>query len=267
VVLAFALTMAANVPFALAYMGTIPMRLPLWRTIELQTAVRFSNLAVPGVGGAAVQIRYLQKQGATVAEAVAAGALLSNVSSTVTEIGVFALAFVLAPQSIHLGKINTSNLVEVILIVVLIVGVLAGLTFGIAKIRRRVMPPLRQAGSTLWQALRSPRQLLLMIGGNAAATILEGMMVLACLEAYGARLSLWTVLAVNIAVGTLASLVPVPGGPTAVGAVGLSGAFISLGVSKNAAVAAVLTKQIIDQFLPAVPGWFATRHLIDHDYL
>jgi undecaprenyl-diphosphatase len=267
VVVAFGLSMASNLPFAVAYMGTISMRLPLWRTTELQTAVRFSNIAVPGVGGAMVQIRYLQKQGVSLAEAVAAGGLLSTVSFTVVQIGIFALALVLAPQAIHLGSIDPHDLVVLVLIVVLAVVAVAGLAFGIPKIRRVVVPPLERAGSTLWSAVRSPRQLLMLFGGNAVATVLSGFVFLACLEAFGAGASLWTLLAINIGVGTIASLVPVPGGSTAVGAVGMSGALIAVGLTKNVAVAAVLAQQLVYIFLPAVPGWLATRHLIDHDYL
>jgi len=130
-----------------------------------------------------------------------------------------------------------------------------------------VLPPLHQAGSTLWAAIRSPRQLLLLLGGNAAATFVTSFVLLSCLEAYDTQLSLWTLLVVNIAVGTIASLVPIPGGPTAVGAIGISGALVTLGVPNEKAVAAVLTYQVVNTFLPAVPGWFATRDMISHDYL
>ena len=267
VVVAFALAVGNNVAYAVAYMGTISMRLPFWRTAEMQTAVRFSNLAVPGVGGAAVQIRYLQKQGADLASAVAAGGFLSGFSNIVAQLGIFVLALVLAPNSIDLGKVDTSNAVQLLLIVILVVVAAIGLLLGIPKIRRAVLPPLHQAGSTLWAAIRSPRQLLLLLGGNAVATFVTAFILLACLEAYGAHLSMWTLLVVNIAVGTIASLVPIPGGATAVGAIGISGALVTLGVPNEKAVAAVLTYQVVNTFLPAVPGWFATRHLIGHDYL
>jgi uncharacterized membrane protein YbhN (UPF0104 family) len=267
VVIAFALSMANTLPFAVAFMGTIAMRLPLWRTTELQSAVYFSNIAVPGVGGAVVQIRYLQKQGAGLAEAVAAGGLISTAAFTLVQICIFALALVLAPQAIHFGNINIHDLVVLVLIVVLAVVAFGGLAFGIPKIRRAVMPPVAQATSTLWGVIRSPRQLLLLLGGNAAATVVSGFAFLACLEAFGASVSLWTLLAIYVGIGTIASLVPIPGGSTAVGAVGMSGALIAAGLSKDVAVAAVLTQQLVTVFLPAVPGWVATRNLIDHDYL
>ena len=73
--------------------------------------------------------------------------------------------------------------------------------------------------------------------------------LLACLEAFGASVNLWTVVALNIFIGTIASLVPVPGGGTAVGSVGLSGGLTAVGVPTEIAVAAVLANQLAQ--LPA----------------
>ena len=61
--LALSLSLATNIPSAVALMGTVPRPLPLWRTAELQLSMSFSNLAVPAVGGMAAQVRFLQKQG------------------------------------------------------------------------------------------------------------------------------------------------------------------------------------------------------------
>jgi uncharacterized membrane protein YbhN (UPF0104 family) len=61
--------------------------------------------------------------------------------------------------------------------------------------------------------------------------------------------------------------VPIPGGGTAVGTVGLSAVLVSFGVAKDVAVAAVLANQLVYYYLPALPGWFATRDLVRRDYL
>ena len=70
---------------------------------------------------------------------------------------------------------------------------------------------------------------------------------------------IWTLLALSIATATLASLVPIPGGGTALSSVGLSGALTGFGVPTEAAVAAVLLNQVVVSYLPAIPGWFATE--------
>jgi len=75
------------------------------------------------------------------------------------------------------------------------------------------------------------------------------------------------VLAVSLGVGTLVALTPVPGGGTAAGAVGLAGVLAGLGLSTQAAVAITLANQLVVTFIPALPGWFATRHLLRRNYL
>jgi uncharacterized membrane protein YbhN (UPF0104 family) len=88
-----------------------------------------------------------------------------------------------------------------------------------------------------------------------------------CLYAFGGEMNFWTLLAINIFVGTIASLVPIPGGGTAVASVGMSGALTAAGISTEIAVAAVLANQLVANFIPAVPGWFATNNLLHDDYL
>ena len=52
---------------------------------------------------------------------------------------------------------------------------------------------------------------------------------------------------------------PIPGGGTAVSSVGMSGALTAVGIPTEVAVAAVLANQLVANFIPAVPGWFATK--------
>jgi undecaprenyl-diphosphatase len=267
VLLAFALSMATNVAFAVALLGTVPTRLPLGPTTELQVAMSFSNLAIPGVGGTAVQVRFLQKQGVDLASAVAAGGLLSQAASIVTQLALFGLAVWLAPNRLRLGSLNGTGLLRFLVIAALVLGVVAAAVLGVPRLRRAVLPPVERAASTIWEALRSPRRLVLLIGGNVAAAVLYGFCLFACLAAFGVTVSFWSLLAVNIALGTLASLIPIPGGGAAVGSVGLSGALVAFGVSSEVAVAAVLANQLVVNYVPAIPGWFATKGLVRRGYV
>ncbi len=227
----------------------------------------FSNLAIPGIGGVALQIRYLQKQGVPLASAVAAGGFLSGFVNTIEQLVLFVIALVLSPASVQLGDIPTSSVVDVVLVVVLLAGVAAGLLFGIPRIRRRVLPPVGEALHTLGSAMRSPRRLGLLFVGNVLATLLYAFVLIACIAAFGGHVSFWTVLVLNIGIGTIAAMVPVPGGNTAVGAIGMTGALTTVGVGTEIAVAAVLLDQIVVTYIPAVMGWFATRHLMEQDYI
>jgi hypothetical protein len=52
-----------------------------------------------------------------------------------------------------------------------------------------------------------------------------------------------------------------------VGTVGLSAVMVASGVREDIVVATVLANQLIYFYVPAIPGWFATRHLARQDYL
>ena len=101
----------------------------------------FSNLAVPGIGGLGMQVRFLQCQGIDLSSAVAAGGLLSTVGSLVSALLLFVVAIAVEPTHIDLHLLPTSGLAELILGVVLVVGVVVGVVAGIPRLRRAVLGP------------------------------------------------------------------------------------------------------------------------------
>jgi undecaprenyl-diphosphatase len=262
VTVAFVLGLATDVAFGITFLGNVPIRLPVWPSVELQSAMSFSNLAVPVAADTALQVRFLQKNGLDLSSAVAAGGILSSVSEIVVQVGLLFLAIWLAPDQIDFGRIDTTQIVVVVLGVVLLLGVATAVIFGVRRIRRRVLPPIQRALATVWGAVRTPSRLALLIGGNVVAQCLYAASLLACVHAYGASINFWTLLALNIGISVIASLVPIPGGGTAVSAVGLAGMITAFGVPTAVASAAVLTHQLAVTYLPAVPGWFATNDLV-----
>ena len=262
VTLAFVLGLATDVAFGITFLGNVPIRLPVWPSIELQSAMSFSNLAVPVAADTALQVRFLQKNGLDLGSAVAAGGILSSVSEIIVQVGLLFLAIWLAPDSIDFGRIDTNQIVVVVLIAVLLIGVAMAVVFGIRRIRRRVLPPIQRALGTVWAAVKTPSRLALLIGGNVVAQCLYAASLLACVHAYGSSINFWTLLALNIGISVIASLVPIPGGGTAVSAVGLAGMMTAFGVPAAVASAAVLTHQLAVTYLPAIPGWFATNDLV-----
>jgi undecaprenyl-diphosphatase len=264
---ALAASMATNLALAVGLMGTTRLRLPLLATTEVQVGMSFSNLVMPVVGGSAMQIRFLQRQGANLAAAIAAGGLLAAAGSVVTQLPIFVLAAAVTPDHLDLGNISAVGGLEALLAVVLALGIVSALAFGVPRLRRVVLPALKTGASTVATALRSPRQLGLLAAGNAGAAILYCVCLFACLRAFGATSSIWTLLALSIGVRLLGALVPVAGAGAAVSAIGLSGALVAVGIGKDVAVTAALANQLVVTYLPAIPGWFATRNLIAHDYL
>jgi glycosyltransferase 2 family protein len=262
VLLALALGILTDVAFAVAFLGTVPVRIPLWPAIELQSSMSFSNLAVPVAADAAIQIRFLQKFGLDLASAVAIGGVFSSVSEIFVQVVLFGVALWLSPDSINFGRIDTNQIVVLVLIVIFVVGVAAGVVFGVRRIRHAVVPHIVRAATSVWNAMKSPSRVALLLGGNIAANCLYAASLLACLHAFGASVDFWTLLAMNIGISLIASLVPFPGGGAAVSAVGLTGLLHAVGVPTAEATAAVIAHQLAVSYLPAIPGWFTTNDLV-----
>src|SRR6185312_10568162 len=248
-IVAMIISLLTNFATAIALMGTVPINLPLLRTAELQLSMSFSNLAVPAVGGMAAQIRFLQKQGVDLASAVASGGLLINVGNIVAQILLLGVAILLAPTKIHVEPIDTQKLLTFVLLVILVLVFVVGLVLGIPKLRKLVVPPTKAAMTTLWEALRSPRRVAFLLGGNAINALMYAAVYAACIAAFGGSINFWTLLSLNIIISTLASLVPIPGDNTAVSSVGMSGALAAVGVPTSIAVAAVLADQLVSSFI------------------
>jgi undecaprenyl-diphosphatase len=262
VLLAVALGFGTDVAFGITFLGNVPIRLPVWRSIELQSAMSFSNLAVPVAADSAMQVRFLQKNGLDLSSAVAAGGLLSTVSEIIVQVGLLFVALWLAPDDIDFGRIDTTQIVVVVLSVVFLIGVAAAVVFGVRRLRESALPPIRRAALTVWGAIRTPSRLALLVVGNIVAQCLYAASLLACLAAFDASVNFWTLLALNIGISVIASLVPIPGGGTAVSTVGLAGMVTAFGVPAPAASAAVLAHQLAITYIPAIPGWFATNDLV-----
>ena len=262
VALAFVLGMLTDAAFAVAFLGTVPTRVGLWPSVLLQSSMSFSNLAVPIAADAAMQIRFLQRHGLDLTSAVATGGVLSSVSEIVVQVGLLFLAIWLAPDKIDFGNIETDQIVVIALIAIFLIGVAIAIVFSIRSIRRAVVPKVTHAARTVWDAVKTPGKLALLIGGNVAAQCFYAGSLLACLAAFGESVNFWTLLALNIGISMIASLVPIPGGGTAVAAIGLAGMLTAFGVPESATAAAVLAHQLAVSYIPAIPGWFATRALL-----
>ena len=232
------------------------------RSLEALFAAAFSNLAVPGVGSTAVQVRFLQLQGVDLASAVAACAVLANIANVVVQGALFLGALAFTPVTFDTAAIDLNDAASLVLLVVFLAGVCIAVAFGVPRFRHHTLPPTRRGIETVRTALRSPRQITLLVVGNLCAALMSSLCLFAAVRAYGGSVEYWSLLVANIVVGTVASLIPVPGGNTLVSAVGLSGALVMLGVPETVAVAAVITQQLIAGYLPALPGWFATKDLL-----
>ena len=263
----FALVLATNIGFALGLAGSIRRRLPFWPNLKLQTAGVFSNLALP-FGSQALQVRFLQKQGVDGATAVAAGGIINLAAGTVTQLVLFFVALEASPRTIDLGQIPTGTITTVLIVATAGILLASLVVLAVPALRRKVAAadqpgrPQHRRGA----AQPSPDRLAAR-AVSASPTPSTACPCTRPCAAFGVHASVWSLIAVNLGVTLVAALVPFPGGGTAVGSVGLSGALVALGIPETEAVGAVLVYQVISQYLPALPGWLALRSLVAHDEL
>jgi uncharacterized membrane protein YbhN (UPF0104 family) len=207
-------------------------------------------------------VRFLQKHGVDLASALAVGGVYSTVSEFVIQAAIFGIALLLAPTQVDVGTVPVGAVVAAAAVIVGLLVVAGAIVFGIRRIPRRVVPHLTRAGRTTLEAMRSPRRIALMILGNVVAQLLYALSLLLCLYAFGSSAPFFTLLALHVGISVVAGLVPVPGLDTAVSTLSMSGALVAVGVDGPAAAAAVVANTLVMDYVPAIPGWFATNHLI-----
>ena len=106
--LAFLVGHAQFIVQATATMFVVPMTLPFWPLLTLQTASQFISLAVPSAAGrAAMNMAFLRKFGVSVTEAVAQGAI-DGFSAFLIQVVIMILAIVVGDVDLNLD-IDTSE--------------------------------------------------------------------------------------------------------------------------------------------------------------
>ena len=265
--LAMVVSLATNVAYALALQGTVTVRLPLIPTTEVQLGMSFSNLAVPGIGGQGMQIRFLQKLGVDLSSAVAAGGVLSSVGGLIAALGCFGVALVVEPARVDLSLIPTNGLLLVSLLVVgggrdrqrdRGVGPRRACARGAAAATRRRDHVGRAA---LARAPRAPHR-------RQRRRHRHGDVVPRAVPARVRRprrrsgrcsrpTSAWS--------RSRRSCRSPAVGPRWARS-GCRRCWCR-SACREIAVAGVLANQLIFYYLPAIPGWFATRDLVRRDYL
>mgnify|MGYP001158011986 CR=1 FL=1 len=257
------LASAATYPMAAMQLaGASRARLPAASTIAAQVAAAVPGVVAPGaIGGAGLNVRYLERSGLSRADALAAVTLantaafavhvaaLGTIGGIVTGIGVAAVP---APPRWAL------------LAAVIAVAALAGAVFW-ARLGRR-LPGRRLAGEVrelaggLLAALRRPRQAILLLGGSAGITAGYVLALWCSLRAFGAPLSPLRAAAAYLAGAAAGAVSPTPGGLGAVDAA-LTGGLIRLGVPGATAVLGVVAFRLVTYWLPVLPGAAALRAL------
>ncbi|PRY39356.1 undecaprenyl-diphosphatase [Geodermatophilus tzadiensis] len=252
----------------LSIVGAVPARLRLPTTFVAQLASSFaSKLAPAGLGGMALNVRYLQRSGVDLPVATS-GVGLSYAGGSVVHVFLMVVFAVWAGQSAF-GSLRLPR-PEAVLWGVLAVLALAAAVFAVPAVRRlvvaRVVPLAHRSVQAIGAALRRPGKLALLLGGAAVITLGYLVCLYLSTRAFGGGVDLATVGVVYLAGAAVAAVAPTPGGLGALEAALIAG-LVAAGMDHTVAVPAVFLYRLATFWLPILPGWAAFAWLRRSDYV
>ncbi|NDR52817.1 MULTISPECIES: lysylphosphatidylglycerol synthase domain-containing protein [unclassified Actinomyces] len=255
-------SLATYVGAGLALVAFSPVKLPLWKSTEVHLASSVVSLVAPaGVGGAAINLRFLARKGVPTAIGVATVALVQVVQFVVTVV----LLIIVAATT---GQSTSLTLPSgwVLVIAVALVAVVATALF-IPKVRswvwEKIEPTYRQVWPRLVWVMSNPGRLALGIGGTLLLSLSYILSFGASLWAFGHTLS-FSVLAITyLAANTVGSVVPSPGGIGPV-EVALTAGLVTAGVPNGVALSTAVVYRLVTFWVPIPVGWLSLHRLQRH---
>jgi uncharacterized membrane protein YbhN (UPF0104 family) len=259
-ILGLGLSAATYVAATWSLSGFVAARLHFGRTLLAQLAGSFVTLVAPAaVGGAALNIRYLQRRGipAPVAAASVGVEQMAAFGLHVVLLLVFAAIAGTAPKS----PLSPPTWAYFALagLVALALAVLA-VPAGRRLLRARLSPMLGQVLPRLLQVAQHPAKLAQGAGG---ALLLSGAYIAclaSCVAAFGGAVPVATIAVVYLTGSAIGSIFPTPGGLGAVEAA-LTAGLTAAGVRGAAAASTVLLFRVLTFWLPVPAGWAALKML------
>ena len=259
---------ATYVGAAISLAGCAPGRLPMGPTFVAQVASSYaSKLAPAGLGGMALNVRFLQKVGVDGPVATSAVGL-----NTVGGFGGHLLLLVVFAVWAGRSAFDSVRLPDpqVVLVGLAVVAGFVLIGMAVGPVRRsvlgRLVPILRRAGAGLRDVLSRPAKLALMLGGSTFVTLSYIAAVWFSSKAFGGGLDLAQIGAIYLAGSAVATAAPTPGGLGALEAALIAG-FVAAGMDRDVAIPTVFFFRLATFWLPIAPGAVSFSWLRRHEYL
>ncbi len=248
--------------------GAVPPRLRAGPLFMSSVGSSFaSKLAPAGLGGMALNVRFLQKQGIDQAVAVS-GVGLNTIAGLVGHISLVVVFLVWAGREAF-GSFELPD-PKWFLIAVAVAVALILIGFAIPFTRRlfvdKLLPILARSFDGMQAVLRRPGKIAMLIGGSALVTFSYLATLYFSVEAFGGGLPFATVGAVFLVGSAVAQAAPTPGGLGAMEAALIAG-LVSAGLDNTVAVPAVFLYRLFTFWVPILPGWMSFQWLERNDYL
>jgi uncharacterized protein (TIRG00374 family) len=252
---------------AYSLMAAVTAAVPLRPTVQLESAIKFVQLAVGGAAGRmATNIAFLRKFGVSATDSVTQGGV-DSFSGFVIQ----ALILVLAGVFGNLDLIPddaTSDVDWLMLIAIVLIAVVLSVVIWrrVPVIREKVLPTVKQMWNGLKELGKDPSRLVRLFGANLGSNLLYGLALWLTAVAFGEVLPYMSIVVVYVAMALLSGLVPIPGGVGVSEAV-LTTGLVAIGVDQSVAFAIAVTFRVSSAYLPPVWGWFSLQWLQRNEYL
>jgi uncharacterized membrane protein YbhN (UPF0104 family) len=255
-----ALSATTYIGAALALSGFVAARLSFFRTLSVQVAGSFVTLVTPAaVGGAALNIRYLQRKKVP-APVAAASVGLAQVVAFVMHISLLVVFAAIAGTTAKTSIQPPTWAYFVLAGLVVVALVVFALPAGRRLLRARVTPTLGQVLPRLLEVAQQPRKLAEGLGGQLMLTASYILCLAACVAAFGRSVPIAGIAVVYLTGSAIGSVVPTPGGLGAVEAA-LTAGLTATGLPGAVAVSSVLLFRLLTFWFPVPVGWVALSYL------
>ena len=256
---ALAFSVATYVGAGLTLVAFSPERLSLWRSTEVHLASAVISLVAPaGVGGAAINLRFLNRKGVPTAVGVATVALVQVVQFVVTVVLLVVLA-AMTGQSTGLTlpsgwMLVAAGAIVVVAAVVLVVPRARGWTWA------KIEPTYRQVWPRLVWVMSNPVRLALGVGGALMLSLSYILSFSASLWAFGYTVPFAVLAITYLASNTVGSIVPSPGGIGPV-ELALTAGLVAAGVPYGVALSTAIVYRLVTFWIPIPVGWLSLQRL------
>ena len=256
---ALAFSVATYVGAGLTLVAFSPERLSLWRSTEVHLASAVVSLVAPaGVGGAAINLRFLNRKGVPTAVGVATVALVQVVQFIVTVVLLVVLA-AMTGQSTGLTLPSGWVLVAagaIVVVAAVILVIPQARTWAWAKIE----PTYRQVWPRLVWVMSNPMRLALGVGGALMLSLSYILSFSASLWAFGYTVPFAVLAITYLASNTVGSIVPSPGGIGPV-ELALTAGLVAAGVPYGVALSTAIVYRLVTFWIPIPVGWLSLQRL------
>ncbi len=259
IVAAAGLSVLTYLAAAWSLSGFVLERLSFRRTVLAQLAGSFVTLVTPAaVGGAALNVRYLQRNKVPAAAAAASVGVVQLVAFVLHAVLLVVFVAITGARSHSLSPPRWVYFVVAALVVVALV--VAAVPRGRRALRARLAPALGQVLPRLLELVQRPGKLAEGVGGALLLTASYILCLLACVLALGGSIAFSSAAVVYLTGSALGAAVPTPGGLGAVEAA-LAAGLTATGMAAATAVSAVLLFRLLTFWLPVPVGWAAFGYL------